>query len=102
MAAKASGTVQEDNERTRVTLWRFPPDGETGFHRHEYDYVVVPLTSGPLTIVDTHGEVSTAQPTAGASYFRRAGVEHNVIHANAGALARLRLEFKEKESTSHW
>src|SRR3546814_13151856 len=35
MTAKASGEIQEDNRRTRVTLWRFPPHGETGFTRHE-------------------------------------------------------------------
>lgn len=94
MAAKASGTVQEDNARTRVTLWRFPPDGETGFHRHEFDYVVVPLTTGPLTIVDTQGKVGTSQLTAGTSYFRRAGVEHNVINASAGDFAFVEIEFK--------
>src|SRR3546814_5068252 len=68
MTAKASGEIQEDNRRTRVTLWRFPPHGETGFHRHELDYVIVPLTSGPLTIVDKQGQETTAELTAGVSY----------------------------------
>src|SRR3546814_10304399 len=88
MTAKASGEIQEDNRRTRVTLWRFPPHGETGFHRHELDYVIVPLTSGPLTIVDKQGQETTAELTAGVSYFREAGVEHNVINASDGALDR--------------
>src|SRR3546814_10626396 len=81
MTAKASGEIQEDNRRTRVTLWRFPPHGETGFHRHELDYVIVPLTSGPLTIVDKQGQETTAEPTAGVSYLREAGVEHHVIRS---------------------
>ena len=40
---QAKSTVFIDNERTRVTEWRFAPGASTGWHRHEYDYVVVPL-----------------------------------------------------------
>jgi beta-alanine degradation protein BauB len=95
MAGKATGEIQEDNARTRVTLWSFPPHGETGFHRHELDYVIVPLTTGPLTIVDKQGKESTAELTAGVSYFRQAGVEHNVINAGAGRFAFVEVEFKQ-------
>ena len=94
MTAKASGEVQEDNDTTRVTLWRFAPEAETGVHRHELDYVVVPLTSGALKIVDTQGKESLSELTAGVSYFRRAGVEHNVINASGGDFAFIEVEFK--------
>jgi quercetin dioxygenase-like cupin family protein len=92
--AMAAGDIQEDNERTRVTLWRFPPHGETGFHRHELDYVIVPLTTGPLTIVDKDGKETTAAVTASVSYFRTAGVEHNVINASDADFAFIEVEFK--------
>ncbi len=94
MAAQAKGDMQEDNDTTRVTRWSFAPGAETGFHRHEYDYVVVPLTTGALKIVDKEGKESTAQLTAGVSYFRRAGVEHNVINASGGDFAFVEIEFK--------
>ena len=42
MTGQAVPTVQIDNERTRVTEWRFAPGASTGYHRHEYDYVIVP------------------------------------------------------------
>jgi len=92
--AQASGETQEDNARTRVTLWRFPPHGETGFHRHELDYVIVPLTTGPLKIVDKAGRETIATLTAGVSYFREAGVEHNVINATDKGFAFVEVEFK--------
>jgi quercetin dioxygenase-like cupin family protein len=92
--AMAAGDIQEDNERTRVTLWRFPPHGETGFHRHELDYVIVPLTTGPLTIVDKDDKETTAAVTASVSYFRTAGVEHNVINASDADFAFIEVEFK--------
>jgi len=94
MTARATGDIQEDNDTTRVTLWRFAPGAETGEHRHELDYVVVPLTSGALKIVAKDGKVSTSQLTAGVSYFRRAGVEHNVINATPGDFAFVEIEFK--------
>ena len=46
----ATPTVQIDNENTIVTEWRFPPHGETGWHIHQYDYVVVPLVTGQLRL----------------------------------------------------
>lgn len=94
MTATASGDIQEDNDTTRVTLWRFAPGAETGFHHHDLDYVVVPLTTGALKIVDKEGKESTSELTAGASYFRRAGVEHNVINASDDDFAFVEVEFK--------
>jgi hypothetical protein len=54
----------------------------------------VPLTTGPLTIVDKNGKEATAALTAGVSYFRAAGVEHNVINASDADFAFIEVEFK--------
>jgi quercetin dioxygenase-like cupin family protein len=89
----AVATVVIDNPRVRVTAWRFAPGSHTGHHRHEYDYVVVPLTTGALRIVSAEG-TTTAQLTAGAPYFRSAGVEHDVVNANVGEFAFVELELK--------
>ncbi len=78
---KAQPTVQVDNERTRVTEWRFPPGGSTGWHRHEYDYIVVPITSGTLNLQSAEGEAE-AELVTGQAYYRQAGVEHDVINPN--------------------
>src|SRR5438874_6814516 len=48
--ARAVATVQIDDASVRVTEWRFAPGAATGWHRHEYAYVVVPLTTGRLEI----------------------------------------------------
>ncbi|MEZ5658685.1 MAG: cupin domain-containing protein [Burkholderiaceae bacterium] len=79
--AQAVPTVQLDNDRVVVTEWRFAPGAETGWHRHGLDYVVVPMTSGDLLLETPDGEIR-APLTAGVSYTRPAGVEHNVINAN--------------------
>lgn len=87
-------TVQVDNARTRVTEWRFAPGAATGFHRHEYDYVVVPLISGCLKLVGPDGAETIAQLATGEPYFRTAGVEHDVINGNPHEFAFIEVEFK--------
>lgn len=77
----ATSTVQIDNDNTIVTEWRFPPHGETGWHIHQYDYVVVPLVTGELRLETTDGE-RLAELVTGQAYARKAGVEHNVINNN--------------------
>jgi beta-alanine degradation protein BauB len=92
--AKAVATVRIDNERVRVTEWRFAPGAHTGHHRHEYAYVVVPLTTGPLAIRSASAE-TIAELTAGAPYYRDAGVEHDVINRNPGEFAFVEIELKK-------
>ena len=45
---KAEPVVHIDDERFRVTEWRFATGAETGWHIHGHDYVIVPLTDGKL------------------------------------------------------
>ena len=94
MAARASAKVFIDNERVRVTEWRFAPGAATGWHRHEMDYVVVPMVDGELELVGPDGARSRAQLRQGVPYFRNAGVEHDVINANAFEFAFVEIELK--------
>jgi len=91
--ATATATVQIDNETVRVTEWRFAPGAATGWHRHEYPYVVVPLTTGRLAIDGADGR-SGADLVMGRSYARPAGVEHDVRNANHFEFAFIEIELK--------
>jgi len=82
-----------DNARVRVTEWRFAPGEATGQHRHELDYVVVPITTGRLESRGADG-VSVAELQTGRSYFRSAGVEHDVRNANAFEFVFIEIEIK--------
>ena len=44
-----------ETDRVRVAEWRLLPGDQTGYHKHGYDYIVVPLTGGELTIEDAGG-----------------------------------------------
>lgn len=94
---KATPTIQVDNDRVVVTEWRFTPGAETTWHRHSYDYVVVPLTTGKLLLDDGKTE-RTAELTAGQSYYRPVGIEHNVINANPYEFVFVEIEFKTPQA----
>ncbi|HKW94810.1 MAG TPA: cupin domain-containing protein [Methylomirabilota bacterium] len=91
---QAVATVKVDNARVRVTEWRFVPGAHTGHHRHEYAYVVVPLTTGALAASGPAGETTSAL-RAGEPYYREAGVEHDVRNANPFEFAFIEIELKD-------
>ncbi len=91
---QACSNVQIDNNRVKVTEWRFPPGGETGWHRHAMEYVVVPITSGLLLLETLQGDIQSPL-TVGVSYTRPMGVEHNVVNDNAHEFVFIEIELKQ-------
>jgi beta-alanine degradation protein BauB len=91
---RAVATVQVDNEQLRITEWRFAPGAATGYHRHAYDYVVVPVLDGELELIGPDGRRSRSRLEQGKSYFRNAGVEHDVVNAGAGVMTFVEIELK--------
>ena len=92
-APRAVPTVQVDNEMVRITEWRFAPGASTGHHRHEYPYVVVPMTTGRLALISAAGP-ATGDLVTGQAYYRPAGAEHDVRNANAFEFVFVEIEFK--------
>jgi quercetin dioxygenase-like cupin family protein len=90
---RAVPTVQVDNEMVRVTEWRFAPGAATGHHRHEYPYVVVPMTTGRLALTSAAG-AATGDLVTGQAYYRPAGAEHDVRNANAYEFVFVEIELK--------
>jgi len=87
-------TVQVDNERVKVTRYTFPPGTDTGWHRHEHDYVVVPTMAGTLTIIDKDGSTRQVGYVPSESYFRAFGAEHNVANLSDGTVEFVEIELK--------
>ena len=96
----AFSTIQIDNDCVRVTEYRFEPDEETKFHSHSWNYIVIPQTDGKLLLIDAEGKESESNLTAGASYYREAGVEHNVINAGKELLVFIEIEIKSSSEES--
>jgi beta-alanine degradation protein BauB len=90
--ARSTRTV--DDERVRVTTLTFADGDETGDHRHEYDYLVVPVTGGAFTVIEHDGSARELAQQAGVPYLGRAGTEHNVINASGRAATFVEIELK--------
>jgi quercetin dioxygenase-like cupin family protein len=91
--AKAVGTTIENGDRVTITEWRFAPGAETGWHRHSLDYVVIYRTAAQLS-VETSDGVTSAQVAEGTSYFRKAGVEHNIVNSGSTEVVFVEVELK--------
>ena len=72
------------------------PGAATGWHRHEFDYVITPVIGGEVTIVDGAGNRTPFTMVPGTSYFREAGVEHDVVNGPDGELAFVEVELKSR------
>jgi len=90
----AIATVQIDNSDLRATRWDFPPGAETGWHRHGYRYVVVPISAGRMQLELPGGATMDVELTPGVSYERAAGVEHNVVNTGSTAFSFVEIELK--------
>ncbi len=94
MVKPAIAELQHEDDAVRVTLWRFAPFTETGWHVHEYDYVVVPVQGGTLT-VETHDGGRAEYPIQTAvSYARPRCTEHNIINDTDAEIAFVEIELK--------
>jgi quercetin dioxygenase-like cupin family protein len=93
---KAVSTVHVDNDHVRVTEWRFAPGAATGWHRHEFDYVITPVVGGHVEIVHGDGSRTPFVMESGTSYFREAGVEHDVVNGPGGELRFVEVELKSR------
>jgi quercetin dioxygenase-like cupin family protein len=89
----ATSVIHVENDRVVVTEWTFAPGAETGHHIHGHDYVIVPITGGVLRLVEPAGNRDT-ELHPGSSYFKPAGVSHNVLNLSNHELRFVEVELK--------
>jgi beta-alanine degradation protein BauB len=90
----AHADVNADNPQVRVTAWSFSDGGATGHHRHEYDYVVVPITDNTFEVVNEDGTVRELKQRAGVAYLGVAGTAHDVINRSGRDAMFVEIELK--------
>jgi hypothetical protein len=92
--ANGRSVTSVDDERVRVTTWTFDDGQDTGPHRHEYDYVVVPVTGGAFEVVESDGGSRKMTQEPATPYLGREGTEHNVINRSGRAAVFVEIELK--------
>jgi beta-alanine degradation protein BauB len=87
-------TIHFDTDKVRVTTWSFEDGEATGHHRHEFDYVVVPITGGTFAVLESDGSTRELTQRAAAPYLGRAGTTHDVINRSGGSASFIEIELK--------
>ncbi|WP_420415469.1 cupin domain-containing protein [Roseibium sp.] len=90
----ATSETLVDDDRVRVTRFDFDPGAETGWHRHEYDYVITAITNCEMLLEEPGGENRTVSVPSGTAYRRTEGVEHNVINGGDKPMSFVEVELK--------
>lgn len=78
MSTGSHSEVQLENEHFRVTKWTIAPGGAIPMHRHEHEYVVVPLVTDTMHVTNADGSEIVAELVTGRSYTRPSGAEHRI------------------------
>ncbi len=92
---EATGAVSEDNDRVRITTWTFETArAATGRHRHEFDYIVVPITGGTFIVTDADGGVRELTQVAGEAYLGTEGTDHDVVNSSDREAVFVEIELK--------
>ena len=81
----STGDVQLDNGVFRVTKWTIRPDGVIPMHKHEYEYVVVPMVTDTMLVRNSDGTEIRADLEAGVADARPAGAEHAASNPGGSA-----------------
>jgi len=95
-AALAQHTLLLDNEHTRITQWVFSPNDQTGWHRHECDYVTVQQSGGTLLLQGSDGNETPINYEEGRTVAWAAPIEHNAINISDAEVKVLEIEYKIK------
>jgi quercetin dioxygenase-like cupin family protein len=90
----ASYEILIDNDKTIITLFTIKPGEQTGWHRHEFDYVAVQQSTGRLHLDYADGSVLEIDYTPGVALPVSAPVEHNAINVGDVDIIALEIEYK--------
>jgi quercetin dioxygenase-like cupin family protein len=90
----ARSDTSADDDRVRITTWTFADGEDTGHHRHEYDYVVVPISGGTFVVTEADGTTRELTQQAATAYVGHAGTEHNVTNRSGDTAVFVEIELK--------
>jgi len=90
----ARSSTSADDDRVRITTWTFEDGQDTGHHRHEYDYIIVPISGGTFVVTEVDGSTREMTQDAAVAYLGKAGTEHNVTNRSGRPAVFVEVELK--------
>lgn len=90
----APHVVVHEDDRSRIIQYTLKPGEQTGWHRHELDYVVIFKSAGELTSTFADGTTKTFSYEPGKSAAYTAPVEHNAVNTGDTDVTGYEIEYK--------
>lgn len=92
----ASHKVVLENDEIIVTHWVFKPGEQTGWHRHEMDYMPIQLSEGRLRFEFPDNSTRDVDYVPRTTSVVKAPLEHNAINVSDIEMVALEIEFKKQ------
>ena len=92
--AEAERVILFEDNKTRITFWRFSPGTETGWHRHTHDYVTLQQSSGQLKLEYRDGNIKIVDYKDGQAAAYSSPVEHNATNIGDVEIRVTEIEYK--------
>jgi quercetin dioxygenase-like cupin family protein len=91
----AEFTVLFEDDKTRITSWRFEPGAETGWHHHDFDYVTIQKSGGRLKLENEAGEVKFVDYVEDRTVGYSAPIKHNATNVSDEEVRVIEIEYKK-------
>ena len=90
----ATGNMVFEDDKTRITHWTMNPGEQTGWHSHDFDYVVVQLSGGRLHLDFADGSEREIDYAPGNTLTGSAPIEHNATSVGEETIISIEIEYK--------
>ena len=90
----APHVIVHEDERARIIQYTIRPGEQTGWHTHQFDYVVVRQSDGTLTSNFADGTKKDFEYKAGTAASYKAPVTHNAVNTGDTDIVGYEIEYK--------
>jgi quercetin dioxygenase-like cupin family protein len=90
----AEFTVLFEDDKTRVTSWRFAPGTQTGWHHHNFDYVTIQQSGGQLRLENDAGDIKLIDYEPNRTVGYSAPIKHNATNVSDEEVRVIEIEYK--------
>ncbi|MFP6711271.1 MAG: hypothetical protein VB913_06220 [Rhodospirillales bacterium] len=87
-------TLLFEDDRTKITSWRFDPGTETGWHYHNFDYVTIQQSGGRLKLESEDGEIKFIDYENERTARYSAPIRHNATNVSDVEVCVIEIEYK--------
>jgi beta-alanine degradation protein BauB len=83
-----------ENERVRIWSIKLDPDQRQPWHKHDFPYVIVPMTEGKNIMYFEDGREKETNEKVGGVLWREAGAPHELLNVSDWQYRNILIEIK--------